>query len=175
MSLKSSLHVPDEFLNDIWSVYFHDISNSSWALDSYIRLGNMNTIREFIAYRNGIHPYLTRGMFFVMREHIFPCWDDPYNLNGETISLKILKDQVPDFWRNIWSSMLGETFFEDPIKALEINGISISPKKSFCILKIWMKTPGLIRSLSDAIGLPQHYNGELIYMTNSDNIRNNSK
>jgi hypothetical protein len=169
--------VDDIFLNDIWSVYFHSISNPSWTMDSYVRMGNMNTVREFLSYRDATQGYITHGMFFIMREHVFPCWDDPYNINGETISIKILKDHVADAWTQLATHMVGEVFF-GPGKgasSTEINGISISPKKSFCIVKIWMKTPGLIRSLGDAVGLPLDYTGELVCTANSESIKNNNK
>jgi hypothetical protein len=35
--------------------------------------------------------------------------------------------------------MCGETIFEKDIHNNLVNGISISPKKNFCIIKIWMK------------------------------------
>lgn len=165
------------FLNDIWSVYFHDISNPSWTMESYVRLGTMNTVDEFVAYRDAIETYITRGMFFIMREHVFPCWDDPFNINGETISIKILKCNVSDTWGHLAAHAVGEVFFGKGRDNLScnVNGISISPKKSFCIIKIWMKTPGLIRELGDAVALPTDYTGDLVFTANSDSIKNNNK
>jgi hypothetical protein len=36
-------------------------------------------------------------------------------------------------------TLLGEMIINDEIKNKLVNGITISPKKNFCILKIWMK------------------------------------
>ena len=37
-------------------------------------------------------------------------------------------------WKKIFFMLIGNTLSKEPI-----NGISISPKKSFCIVKVWMK------------------------------------
>jgi hypothetical protein len=116
-------------------------------------------------------------MFFITREHIFPCWDDPNNIEGETISIKVLKDHVAETWGSISAHIVGEVFFgkgRDNMSC-NVNGISISPKKSFCIIKVWMKTPGLVRNLEEAIALPQGYMGEMVCTANSESIRNNNK
>eukprot|EP00798_Chlamydomonas_sp_ICE-L_P024992 gene24994-10652_t len=72
------------FLNDIWTVYFHNPQDHDWTYDSYVRLGNISTAEEVLAYIDIMREDVQNGMFFVMREHVFPCWDDPLNIGGTT-------------------------------------------------------------------------------------------
>jgi hypothetical protein len=161
------------FLNDIWTVYFHNPQDHDWTYDSYVRLGNISTAEEVLAYIDIMREDVQNGMFFVMREHVFPCWDDPLNIGGTTVSMKILKDGVTQDWEDIMCSVLGETFLKDASLANSVNGISISPKRSFCIIKIWMRQPGLLTTISDAT-IPATYTGDLHCSANADNIKNNN-
>ena len=62
-------------------------------------------------------------------------WEDEHNANGGYWSFKITVDKVCKCWNNLIISVLGETFCKDNEN---IMGISISPKKHFCIVKIWV-------------------------------------
>ena len=53
-----------------------------------------------------------------------------------------------------------------------INGISTSPKKHFCIIKIWLADTSLAnKEFFDII--PKYY-GNILYKSNRDNIINDS-
>ena len=82
------------YLNDVWAWYYHDPHDPQWTFDRYTRLGESSTVEEVLAYNDILRSSIPHGMFFVMREHIFPCWDDPSNLGGVTVSLKILMDKM---------------------------------------------------------------------------------
>ena len=56
-------------------------------------------------------------------------------LDGGSWSLKISKNEIKKKWDRISIALLGENISLD--KSNIINGISISPKKNFCIIKIW--------------------------------------
>eukprot|EP00798_Chlamydomonas_sp_ICE-L_P017295 gene17294-23606_t len=141
--------------------------------ESYARLGNISTTEETLAYIDIMREDLPHGMFFVMREHVFPCWDDLLNIGGTTVSLKILKECVVQDWEDIVCSVLGKTFMKDESLSSAVNGISISPKRSFCIIKIWMRQPGLLTTIADAT-IPPTYTGHLHCSANADNIKNNN-
>ena len=164
----------ETLLNDIWSVYFHDPQDTNWNFSSYVRIGSINTVEEFWGYQSAIRPFLTRGTFFIMREHVFPCWDDPGNRDGETISLKISKDVVVQHWESIAIRLLGERLMTRHDAWDHVNGLSISPKKMFCIVKIWMRTAGVFINREEDFRLPDDYLSELVFSTNSENIKNNN-
>lgn len=122
-----------------WTVYFHDFMDSNWNKSSYEKLITMKTISDFWTVFAIIQCKLSRGMFFFMKNDIFPKWDDNYQTDKYVfISVKIIKDNVASFMEDILVKLLSETLSindED-----NISGLSISPKKNFCICKIWVKS-----------------------------------
>ena len=134
----------DIFFNDTWKLYFHDPSSSDWEKTSYIHLMDISSIYDFWNMYDVLKPKLHMGMFFIMREHIFPKWDDEHNKNGSFVSIKVLKNMLSEFGEDILIKLLGETLLNSNIYNInehwdKINGVSFSPKKHFCIVKIWMK------------------------------------
>ena len=97
------------FLNDLWSLYFHDPSDTDWNMKSYKRLANISSVEEFWQHHDCYIEKVHQGMFFIMREHIFPCWDDPNNINGGCLSIKVLKENMKVFWEDICIKMMGES------------------------------------------------------------------
>ena len=71
-----------------------------------------------------------------MRKGINPLWEDSNNINGGCWSFKIPKGNMLNYWTELSIFLLGETI---STRSNNINGLSISPKKTFCILKIWNK------------------------------------
>lgn len=163
-----------EFLNDIWSYYFHDPFDANWTMNSYKLLVNVSTIQDFWCLHKLLKSKVHQGMFFLMREHIFPCWDDPLNKDGCCISIKVLKDNIQPFWETLCIRLLGETLIKEDVEKRwdVINGISTSPKKHFCIIKIWLRDA----SLNDVslFNIPGNYHGEIIIKSNQENIEINN-
>lgn len=170
MALEEDQHV----LDDIWTLYFHDPWDSDWSLSSYKRMGDIGSIEEFWeVHRELSGRPLTCGMFFLFRESVFPCWDDKHNIDGGTMSLKLLKADVEKHWVPLTCRMLGESLPADDKLHLSrtINGISISPKKSFCIVKIWLANDALGDRAS--IKIDEAYAGEFWYKQNREVITAN--
>ena len=75
-----------------------------------------------------------------MRDGVTPTWEDKENRNGGCFSYKISNKDVPNVWRSLSYILTGETISTDPKFILKVNAITISPKKAFCIIKIWMSS-----------------------------------
>ena len=146
-------------LNDLWNIYFHDPGDKDWTLKSYVVLSSLSTVDDFWVTHEAIGDKLPRGMFFVMREHVFPCWDDPENKQGGCFSLKVPNDDAIKFWESLCASMLGEVMTPDMSC---VNGASISPKRDFCIVKIWVAKASECPKLSDLV-LPTGYVGDVLF------------
>lgn len=163
-----------KFLNDLWTLYFHDPFDNDWTNKSYQRLANISSVDEFWEHQLCLSEHAHQGIFFLMREHIFPCWDDPYNIEGGCLSIKVLKDNMRQFWEDMCTKLLGETLLVDEHKEQwsKVCGISTSPKKHFCIIKIWLSD----NTLSDKkyFNILPIYYGDLIYKLNRDNIQENN-
>jgi hypothetical protein len=97
-----------------------------------------NTIENFWKlYLNIEQDLIINGMFFLMRKDILPIWEDPNNINGGFWSFKIPMNQIFNAWQEISMALIGEYILNDKNDINSINGISISPKKNFSIIKIW--------------------------------------
>ena len=163
----------DIYLNDVWNLYFHDPYDINWNNASYIRLGSIGSIDDFWNHHTCLKPNLQKGMFFLMRDGIFPAWDASPNINGGCLSIKVLKENLSEFWEDLVIKILGETLIKET-KRLDfwnsINGISTSPKKHFCIIKIWLKDKVL--NTKDYFYIIQKYHGDIIFKSNIESITN---
>jgi len=73
-----------------------------------------------------------------MKKGIVPVWEDPANRQGGCFSYKIANKSVYSIWKELTYLLVGESLSTNKDFVKQITGITISPKKSFCIIKIWM-------------------------------------
>lgn len=157
------------WLNDLWTLYFHHPYNDEWERSSYTKITTISTIKEYNILYTLINEHIHQGMFFLMREHIFPKWNDNENKNGGFLSIKILKNKMRDFCNELFINLINENLLitdnNDVNTWTIINGISVSPKKHFCIVKIWLKTNEYTNP--KFFNIPKEYHGEIIYKDNT--------
>lgn len=159
--------VSEHFLNDTWNLYFHDPENQNWEIESYILLATISTVEEWLAIMNSLKDVLHKGMFFLMREYINPIWEDENNRNGGCLSFKIWKNEVSDTINELGCKLLGETLLKNKINWQKICGISISPKRNYCIGRIWLYDDSMINILDYDILLPNY--SKILYKSHMDN------
>jgi len=95
---------------------------------------------ELISLIHALHEKIITGcMLFLMKENISPLWEDDFNKSGGCFSYKVAH-RIPELWKQMAYSMVGNVLTKDVAFNKSITGISISPKKNFCILKVWMGT-----------------------------------
>jgi len=145
------------YLNDIWSFYFHDPYNIDWSISSFKFICNMSNINDFIKVYLTYKDIIFKGMFFIMREHIQPIWEDENNINGGCFSLKIYKENIQEKLFELSALLLGENLGKTDEISNNINGISISPKKNYYIIRIWIKNSNY--------AIKQNYNIEIAKYT----------
>jgi hypothetical protein len=128
-------------LNDTWVLYAHLPHDNNWNIDSYKIIAEVKFVEQVIAITDCIpDDIMTECMLFWMRKGICPTWEDPNNKNGGCFSYKIPNKNVPSVWRKMSYLLCGENMTLNYTIMNKINGITISPKKNFCILKIWLKS-----------------------------------
>jgi hypothetical protein len=137
---------PSETMTDFhnlygkWVYYAHLPHDTDWTLDSYKKIMMLQNVEESIALIETIPEVMVKNcMLFLMRENIKPIWEDVNNRKGGCFSFKVHNKNVYKGWKNICYMLLGETLVKDNKLLSLINGLTISPKKNFCIIKIWMK------------------------------------
>jgi hypothetical protein len=161
-----------DWFQDVWTWYFHDPDDTNWTFESYVRLTDVSTMQDFWSLHTPILPLVGRGMFFVMRESVFPCWDDPLNIEGGCASMKVATGDICTIWDDLLKRILGETLATDATaNSLAINGISVSPKRGFSVIKIWFVDNRFENGVRDLLRIPPAYAGDIVYRRNRDNIQ----
>ena len=125
-------------LNSNWKIWFHKSDDNEWGFESYNKLAEFNNLKDFAVIINGFEPlHIQNAMLFIMRENIKPLWEAEENINGGSMSFKIYKKDIYDAWIQLVINLVGENILKEKSNYNKINGISISPKKTFSIMKIW--------------------------------------
>lgn len=125
-------------LKNNWSLWYHSIKDDNWDKKSYQKLLIFRNLYDYKLITNSFEQnYYQNGMFFFMKEDIFPNWEDPNNRLGGCLSFKIPSKGIIETWNFLLLNIINESFLKNDNNM--INGISISPKKEFNIIKIWLK------------------------------------
>ena len=128
----------DYKLKNKWTLWYHSINNKEWTNDSYVKVIELRTLLDYKLLENIFRiNHLQNGMFFIMKNEIFPTWEDPNNRLGGCISFKYDNNILKEFLKLLLLCITNNLSTEENIN--EINGLSISPKKEFNIVKIWTK------------------------------------
>lgn len=128
------------YIDDTWTLHFHDASDSDWTHSSYVRVADVSSLEDFAAMQLALRDRVAGGMFFVMREHVFPCWDDPNNIEGGCVTVRVAKQHAEQVWNEVVLHALCDAVWTggDGDIANVVNGVSISPKAVYAIIKIWV-------------------------------------
>lgn len=139
--MTSPIEISKTPLYDKWVLYAHLPHDTDWSLKSYIKIMTIDSLEDTIALLKTLPEKMIKNcMLFIMRDGITPTWEDVKNRNGGCFSFKVTNKTVPYVWKNLSYMLLGETLTANNRALKNINGITISPKRSFCIVKIWMST-----------------------------------
>ena len=136
---NSSHHLSPHSLSDTWILWAHLPHDTDWSIKSYTKIFEFNTLEQAVTITEMLPPKLiVNCMLFLMRKGINPIWEDERNRNGGCFSYKIINKDVPGAWKQMSYLLVGETMSDNVNMLSHINGITISPKKNFCIMKVWV-------------------------------------
>ena len=129
------------YLNNPWNFWIHLPHETDWTIKSYKNICKVNTLHETVALIENLSESLVCNcMLFMMRREILPMWEDENNIAGGSVSYKINNKNVYHIWKKLSYALIGEVLGATPEIQQKINGLSISPKKNFCIIKIWFSS-----------------------------------
>ena len=148
MAESVELSMPKTIINKThtsWILWYHNPIDKNWSISSYIKIYEFSSLQDFWRILNSWNSCLpppSEGMFFLMRKLkngncINPLWEDKYNRTGGFWSFKISKDNANLTWNQLSIYLIAEQISKYVNDTMMINGISISPKRNFCIIKIW--------------------------------------
>ena len=127
-------------INNSWNLWYHSVKDKDWSVKSYKNVFTIRNLQDLYICISTIQiNHLQNSMFFLMRDDIFPTWEDPDNRLGCCISFKIPCSNIKEEWDNILIRCISEDILKNPEDFHKFNGISFSPKKEFNILKIWLR------------------------------------
>ena len=153
-------------LDNEWTFYFHDPNNSNWEISSYIQVEKVKSVNEWVQVFHSFKDVWSKGMFFLMKDTIQPIWEHEYNKNGGCMSFKLWKTEVNDCWLDLSGKLITNTLLKN-CKPEKISGISLSPKRNYCIVRIWLFDSELSDSNIYNIVVPSY--SKMIYKSHSDN------
>jgi hypothetical protein len=137
-----------------WSLYYHLQTDNSWTPDSYKTImHDIDTVEHVNSLNQAIPEYLLYNcMFFCMKTGINPTWEDVKNRDGGCFSYRVPNNEIAVAWRSLMCAMAGNSLTTGAKYECHINGITVSPKKRFSVIKIWMDTcnfqdPDIIRDI----------------------------
>ena len=143
-----------------WTVYFHEPEDTSWTSESYKKLQTIQSWESLGSLFRELGPHkINNGLLRIMRSDSSPLWEDKANIRGGSYCLKVTRrNSIEVFYRYVAAAALGICSVNP---GNEIVGVTISPKKGFCIIKIWninsrnFHSPHEIKILHDEIKIDE--------------------
>jgi hypothetical protein len=124
-----------EKLKNAWSFWYHEIKTEDWSKESYVFIHKVKTLEEVWGVLKLITPqHLKNGMYFIMKNDIFPEWSSDENKHGGYWSVKLQEVNMEQFHRWIIYMITENLYIHNKGT---IQGLSYSPKFNHGILKIW--------------------------------------
>ena len=76
-------------LHNNWCLWYHSIKDNSWSIDSYKNIAKVTSLFDYKGLQETIKSHhLYNGMLFLMKDNIYPVWEDPENREGGSHHLK---------------------------------------------------------------------------------------
>ena len=139
ITTMSTLNTEFHNLNNKWNLWAHLPHDPDWTVKSYKKIIQFSYVEETIAIIESLPEGLVKNcMLFIMKDGISPMWEDEKNRNGGCFSYKVSNKNVYEVWRDLSYVLIGESISRNNKFVDSVTGITISPKKNFCIVKIWM-------------------------------------
>lgn len=171
--INYNMPIDDVFTEDTWVLYYHDPSDSNWTTSGYKMVCTVTSALQFWYIQNMLSEHLKHSMWFIMRDGVFPLWDDPENIDGTCVSIKVSLDDAQTYWEELCGKCLCEHMC--------VNGISIAPKRGSCVIKFWLhealgeQQKKDVNGLKTLLCIPERYQGEIVARDNREHILNNQK
>lgn len=120
-------------------LWAHSVDSSSWSIESYDKIYEINNVGRFWYIFNNLPLCdIKNNHFYLMKDGVDPIWEHVENRNGGVCSFRILLKDSMKLFEYLCILMLCDQIYEGG-NMDDITGVSISPKNSWAIVKIWNK------------------------------------
>ena len=138
-SVESSSNESKTLLFEKWVLWAHLPHDTDWSLTSYIKVMDINYLEDLVMLQQVIPEKMVKNcMLFLMKKDVNPTWEDPKNREGGCFSFKIMNKNTFHSWNKLLISLVTNNISKNESFISSITGVTISPKKTFCIVKLWM-------------------------------------
>lgn len=151
-----------------WTVYFHEPEDKTWTLDSYKRVHSVSSWESLGAILRELGPHrITNGMLFTMKGDTSPLWENKANIRGGSYCLKVSRKTAAEIYQRYLAAAAAGIATTKPENA--IVGVTMSPKKGFCIIKLWNASAKAFNNPSDIVILHEEIKTEeILYRPHTD-------
>lgn len=119
-----------------WTLWYHAPDDSDWSQSSYMQVGTVENPTEFWSLVDGIpRDAWENGMFFFMKKGVRPLWDVPENERGGAWSQKVDASEMYTIFVDVMVYCVTGRLMQTHKESLQ--GVTVSPKGAFHIVKIW--------------------------------------
>jgi len=139
--METNSSVSQHKISDKWVLWAHLPHDTDWSLKSYIKIMDINSLENLLTLQRAIPEKMVKNcMLFMMKSGINPTWEDPKNREGGCFSFKISNKNVFGCWNKLLIALASNNISRNDKFLDKVTGVTISPKKTFCIVKIWMES-----------------------------------
>jgi len=129
-------------LADEWTLWHHTPQDNNWKIDSYHVIMEIDTVEQTLALTSELKDFFIKNsMLFLMKKGVKPMWEDPRNCRGGSFSFKVKNENAHHVWCQLTYAVTGGFISQNEDFLKKITGITLSPKRGTCIVKIWMEDP----------------------------------
>lgn len=167
--------------DDKWILWYHNPFDCNWDKDSYSEIYQIDSVNSFWKLKNSMEslPNINEAMYFITRIKdgtvIWPNWEDPHNINGGFWSFKVGEEDTDEAWKYLNLYLFSNNITKNKEDSNCINGISISPKKCFSIIKIWNNDSKKCDNDILNPNIPYFNIEDVVYKSHDTNIENDQK
>lgn len=159
---EESIQLHSDIPTGPWTLYFHSHEETKWTLTSFVNIGTMKSWYQLWAIVDTLKTEtFGEGMFFIMHDPSPPLWESHHHIRGGCYSFRCYKNDASNVFINYVIATLLNVVSTD--KENQINGISISPKRGFNIIKLWNSNSALYNKASNIVTLSSISENDIIY------------
>lgn len=134
-----------------WTFWYHEHDTKDWSRESYKLIHKIyNAEQMWGIFKLIDNRHLSNGIFFIMKNDIFPDWKSPENINGGFWSFKIETNprhkNIMDILKIWLTYLVTEKLVMLNDTNIDIHGLSLSPKNNHFVLKIWIKEKKFVKN-----------------------------
>ena len=150
-----------------WTIHVHETEEKKWDAASYKQLHVAATWEELGAVFREMGPKTLKIMTFAMRGSQPPRWENKENIAGGSYSFLIPHRRAIEVYQLYVAAAATDTATLNP--ANKIVGVTMSPKKGHCVIKLWNASAKAFNKPTDIAVLDSDIRAdEIAFLRNTD-------